>query len=201
MASPQSFSLPAAPLPLVVHPTERGPAALRISAALAVAGSEDGPGWLLRYRVEGDIDALSIPAPAAGSADGLWRHTCLEAFVQDGDGPGYHEFNLSPSGQWAAYRFSGERQRAFDDLPPKVGPSIDIERSAHAMTLHAWIPRALLPSHPTAIGLTAVIETQGGQVSHWALHHPRTERPDFHHHAGWTHQPALPAFPHAHLSA
>lgn len=194
MPSPQPFCLPAAALPLVVHPTERGPAGLRVSAALSVAGSEDGPGWLLLYRVEGDIDTLSIPAPAAGPADGLWRHTCLEAFVQDGDGPGYHEFNLSPSGQWAVYRFSGERQRASDDTPPKVGPSISVGCSAHSMALQAWVPRALLPAHPTTIGLTAVIETQGGQVSHWALHHPRTGRPDFHHSAGWTFRPALPPF-------
>lgn len=188
-------------LPLVVHPTERGPAGLSVSASLGIAGSEDGPGWLLLYRVEGDIDALTIPVPAAGPADGLWRHTCLEAFVQDGDGPGYHEFNLSPSGQWAVYRFSGERQRVADDRPPAVGPSISVERSAQSMTLHAWIPRTLLPPHPTAIGLTAVIETEDGRVSHWALQHPRDDRPDFHHRAGWTHTPGLPPFPHATPSA
>ena len=197
MPSPSPFSLPADALSLVVHPTEQGPADLSVSASLAVAGPADGPGWLLLYRVDGDIDALSLPAPAAGPADGLWRHTCLEAFVQDGDGPGYHEFNLSPSGQWAVYRFSGERQRVADDRPPVLGPSITVERLAHSMTLQAWLPQALLPSRPTAIGLTAVIETRGGQVSHWALHHPRAERPDFHHAAGRTHRPARPPFPHA----
>lgn len=197
MPSPSPFSLPADALSLVVHPTKQGPADLSVSASLAVAGPADGPGWLLRYRVDGDIDALCLPAPAAGPADGLWRHTCLEAFVQDGDGPGYHEFNLSPSGQWAVYHFSGERQRVADDRPPVPGPSITVERSAHSMTLQAWLPQALLPSRPTAIGLTAVIETRGGQVSHWALHHPRTNRPDFHHPAGWTHRPAPPPCPHA----
>ena len=65
------------------------------------------------------------------------------------------------------------------------------------MTLQAWLPQALLPSRPTAIGLTAVIETRGGQVSHWALHHPHDDCPDFHHAAGWTHRPARPPFPHA----
>ena len=201
MPSPQPFSLPAAALPLLVHPTEQAPAGLSISASLAVAGSEDGAGWLLFYRLQGDIDALAIPAPAAGPADGLWRHTCLEAFVQDGDGPGYHEFNLSPSGQWAVYRFSGERQRVPGDAPPPAGPSITTERSADLLVLQAWLPRALLPARPTAIGLTAVIETLDGQLSHWALDHPRDDRPDFHHPAGWTHRPALPPFPHAPPSA
>lgn len=189
--------LPTAALPLVIHPTEKAPAGLSISASLALAGSEDGPGWLLRYRIEGDIGPLVLPSAAVGAADGLWRHTCLEAFVQDGDGPGYHEFNLSPSGQWAVYRFHAERQRAPNDTPPSAGPSITTERSARSLVLRAWLPRALLPAHPTATGLTAVIESHGGQVSHWALHHPRGDRPDFHHSAGWTHRPALPPFPPA----
>ena len=185
-------------LPLVVHPTEQAPAALSLSASLTFAGSDSDPGWLLQYQVMANMSAITLPAPApAGPADGLWRHTCLEAFVQDGDGPGYHEFNLSPSGQWAVYRFSGERQRVADDRPPAVGPSIAVELSAQSMTLRAWLPHALLPARPGAIGLGAVIETPDGRVSHWALQHPRPDRPDFHHSAGWTHRPALPAFPHA----
>lgn len=193
--------LPTAALPLVIHPTEKAPAGLSISASLALAGSEDGPGWLLHYRLEGDIGALALPPPAEGAADGLWRHTCLEAFVQDGDGPAYHEFNLSPSGQWAVYRFSAERQRASDDAPPRDGPEIIAERSDRSLVLQAWLPRALLPAHPGAIGLTAVVETLDGRLSHWALHHPRADRPDFHHCAGWTHRPALPPFPPASPSA
>jgi hypothetical protein len=191
-------SPPAGPLSLLVHPTERGPAALSLSVSLSAATSDAGPGWLLEYRVLADISAIVLPEPApAGPADGLWRHTCLEAFVQDGDGPGYHEFNLSPSGRWAVYRFCGERQRVADDLPPEAGPSITMERSPQSMRLQAWLPHALLPARPGAIGLSAVIETRDGQISHWALHHPRDDRPDFHHPAGWTLRPALPAFPHA----
>lgn len=190
-----SDGLSAAPLLLEVHPSERGPATLSISASLAPVSSDDGQGWLLRYRLEGDVDVLAIPSPAAGAADGLWRHTCLEAFVQDGDGPGYHEFNFSPSGQWAVYRFSGERQRMPGDAPPPAGPTITTERSADSLVLQAWLPCALLPARPTATGLSAVIETRDGKLSHWALHHPRADRPDFHHSAGWTHRPALPPCP------
>lgn len=195
MSSAPPESLPAASLRLLVHPGEQGPAGLSVSATLAPVGSDDGPGWLLRYRLEGDIGALAIPPAAVGAADGLWRHTCLEAFVQDGDGPGYHEFNFSPSGQWAVYRFSAERQRAPGDAPPPTGPTITTECSADSLVLQAWLPCALLPARPTAIGLTAVIETLDGRISHWALHHPRTDRPDFHHSAGWTFRPALPPFP------
>ncbi|MDQ7744284.1 DOMON-like domain-containing protein [Hydrogenophaga pseudoflava] len=188
MSSASSDGLPAAPLPLLVHPSERGPAGMSVSVSLAPVGSDDGPGWLLRYRLEGDIGALALPSPAAGAADGLWRHTCLEAFVQDGDGPGYHEFNLSPSGQWAVYRFDAERQRLPGDAPPAVGPTITTERAHRSLVLQAWLPGTLLPARPTAIGLTAVIETVDGELSHWALQHPSADRPDFHHSAGWTHR-------------
>ena len=197
MPRPPATPMPAASLPLAVHPTEEGPTGLRVSASLA----DEGAGWRLLYRLEGDIGALAIPAAAAGAADGLWRHTCLEAFVQDGGGPGYREFNLSPSGQWAVYRFSSERQRATGDGPPAVAPSITTERAARSLTLQAWLPRGLLPERPGAVGLSAVIEPLDGPVSHWALHHPRADRPDFHHSAGWIHRPALCPVPPAPPSA
>lgn len=201
MSRAPSDHLPADPPPLRIHPNERGPADLRISVTLAQVSADDGPGWLLRYRLEGDIGALALPSPAAGAADGLWRHTCLEAFVQDGEGPRYHEFNFSPSGQWAVYRFGAERQRLPGDAPPAVGPTITTERADRSLVLQAWLPCSLLPSRPTALGLTAVVETLDGQLSHWALHHPRADRPDFHHSAGWTHRPPLspssPASPSA----
>lgn len=192
MSNAPPTGLPAAPLPLLVHPSERGPAGLRISVSLDLVASDEGPGWLLRYRLEGDIDALAIPLPAAGAADELWRHTCLEAFVQGGDGPLYHEFNFSPSGQWAVYRFGAERQRLPGDATPAVGPTITTERAADSLVLQAWLPQELLPMRPGAVGLTAVIETLDGQISHWALHHQRADRPDFHHSAGWTLRPVPP---------
>jgi hypothetical protein len=200
-ASP-SFALTGSAMPLVVNPGEQAPAGLTVAVSLADVISGPAPGWHLRYTVTGDADALAIPAPASpGPADGLWRHTCLEAFVQDGDGPGYHEFNFAPSGQWAVYRFRAERERATADSPPTTGPSITLERSPGSFILNAWVPHSLLPVRPTAIGLSAVIETRNGEVSHWALHHPRADRPDFHHPAGWTHRLDLSSFPNATPSA
>ena len=53
MSSAPSDGLPGAPLTLRVHPSERGPADLSVSVSLAQVSSDDGPGWLLRYRLEG----------------------------------------------------------------------------------------------------------------------------------------------------
>jgi hypothetical protein len=61
----------------------------------------------LTYRVEGDIAQLQLPQqkPPART-DGLWRDTCFEAFLRAPGSSAYDEFNFSPSGEWAAYRFA-----------------------------------------------------------------------------------------------
>src|SRR5690606_15924970 len=69
----------------------------------------------LDYRVAAELSQLCLPAPvvvagaAAGRADQLWRHTCLEVFVAGRGSQGYREFNFSPSGEWAVYDFSAYR--------------------------------------------------------------------------------------------
>src|ERR1700741_3862060 len=62
------------------------------------------------YRVEGDIAQLHVPArkPPART-DELWRDTCFEVFLRAAGSSAYDEFNFSPSGQWAAYRFDHYR--------------------------------------------------------------------------------------------
>src|SRR5262249_58742706 len=70
------------------------------------------PGGMLAlaFGLEGDLSRLRIPSVAEHRrGHDLWRHTCFEAFVaRDGD-TAYHEFNLSPSREWAAYAFRSYR--------------------------------------------------------------------------------------------
>ena len=47
-------------------------------------------------------------------AEGLWRTTCFEAFLREQGAQAYQEWNFAPSGQWAAYNFSGYRQGMTD---------------------------------------------------------------------------------------
>ena len=82
---------------------------------------------VLRYELRGDLEALSLPGPAAhpGRLDGLWQETCLEFFLAPPDSPRYWEFNLSPAGHWNVYRFRDYRQgmteaAAFTALPFSV---------------------------------------------------------------------------------
>jgi len=121
---------------------------------------------------------------------------CFEAFVGLADHAAYHEFNFAPSGQWAAYRFTAERQRdtSAEAAHAPVRPDIDVHLAPDSLRLIAWLPwHALpLPSPGVAweIGLSAVIETTDGALSHWALGHPAS-RPDFHHRGGWLRQSEL----------
>jgi len=98
------------PLALVCHPEYRGGAVRRVCARVRRI-----PEAILAvtYIVEGDLDRVRVPAPRPQRfADRLWRHTCCEIFIARRGLPGYHEFNLSPSGEWAAYAFERYRERA-----------------------------------------------------------------------------------------
>lgn len=158
------------------------PGAFTVDAS--AAPSADG-GLLLHYRIGGDLDGLRLPAGRPGGpADGLWRHTCCEAFVAAVDAPEYREFNFSPSGQWAAYRFAAYRERAADE-PPPAAPRIEFRRCPGGGELLARLAPAALPAGPALqLGLSVVLEAADGSLSYWALAHA-AERPDFHLRAGF----------------
>ncbi len=134
----------------------------------------EGPVLWLRFVIEGDVDEIEWPSPAAaGRADELWRHTCFEAFVSDDEG--YVEYNLSPSGQWATYRFDGYREgmRQADEV-------IAIDGMDGASDLVALEAKIELPPGAKRLALSMVIEGTDGVISYWAINHP-SDKPDFHH--------------------
>ena len=159
---------------------DRGPV-VRIEADIR----RRGPRTLaLVYELTGRMDALRIPPPAPPArTDGLWRRTCFEAFLGLDDRQGYLEFNLSPSGNWAAYGFTGQRT-GMAPLEEAAAPKIDVARTATDLTLTAALQIPELPGlpgdAPWRLGLAAVIEDADGRISYWALAHP-PGKPDFHH--------------------
>ena len=164
-------------LALRPHPTTPCPAL--DSVAASVEASADG-GLALRYRILGDAGRLRLPAPCPpGPADGLWQHTCCEAFIADAGGEAYREFNFAPSGQWAVFDFTAYRQRNAD-FRPAAAPCIVLAPQADGFALDAFLPAALLPAAARLVlGLTAVIETTDGARHYWALDHAAPQ-PDFH---------------------
>ena len=184
---------PAGGLALQAHPTSAGaaPQAVRAVQALDAALGWAADGALeLRFRLRAELAALRVPAPVAQptARDGLWQAMCFEAFIGTEAGPAYHEFNFSPSGEWAIYAFRAERVRNTA-APPWPAPTVACTRAAHELRLHARVARAALPAvdarAPWRLGLSAVLPAASdGALSYWALAHPGAQ-PDFHHRGGW----------------
>ncbi len=146
-------------------------------------GQDSWPGELrIRYRIDGDMKRLHLPPPEfARRADGLWQHTCFEAFLRPASGESYHEFNFAPSGGWAAYRF--DARRTGRSLPAMPAPPAHFMRHPLHCELTADIPVGLLPGLAGAaavdLGIAAVVESSDGGLSYWALSHGGA-KPDFH---------------------
>jgi hypothetical protein len=142
------------------------------------AGVERQEGGLsLKFVLRGDLERLRIPAPQPPrSVRGLWQHTCCEIFVAANDAPAYHEFNLSPSGEWAAHAFARYREGAMLSAP-ELDPRIAVRRGPGKLELDALIT---VVGERFLVGLAAVVEAADGSLSYWALRHPPGP-PDFHH--------------------
>ena len=143
----------------------------------------------LRYAVTDPSGALVVPLPASGARrDDLWKRTCFEAFICMPEGDAYFELNLSPSREWAAYRFDGFRA-GMAMAEGAVAPQLEWIPTRDGFELRALADLSGLVGLPDSsawrLGLTAVIEDGPDQLSYWALTHPPGVQ-DFHNAAGWT---------------
>jgi len=166
------------------------------SLVRGISASLPGPvdGWLrLRWRVTGAGALLVPPFAGHGRADGLWRTTCFELFVQPVGGDGYTEFNFSPSDRWAAYDFTSRRE-GMAERPMLRPPVCTIRAGRDLAIFDVALPWAALPAAGCTAGLTAVIEEAGGVKSYWALAHGGPA-PDFHDPACFTASLAAPIAP------
>jgi len=111
-----------------------------------------------------------------GRRDELWQTTCFEAFHRAGDEAAYREWNFAPSGDWAAYDFSGYRDGM--SKAEVAAPYIRLEDNFTWWALGATI--AVDADQAWRLGLSAVLEEKDGIKSYWALAHPPGDKPDFH---------------------
>lgn len=141
----------------------------------------------LVYSLENPNHKLLIPATAKpAQRDGLWQHTCCEAFIAIIGQPQYLEFNFSPSGEWACYAFSDYRKRTdWSDPPPpeihtiKTDTSLQLEATILLDTLPAIFQDQLLE-----LGISTVLEDKEQNLAYLALAHSQ-ETPDFHRREQW----------------
>ena len=165
---------------LKLHPDSRCLVAARVEVAVTRPRADR---LVLSYVVTGKISDVRLPPVVAPArTDGLWQHTCFEAFVRAAPGPSYYEFNFAPSTKWAAYRF--DSYRSGMRVAEIEAPAIEVRSGLDTYTLRASLELGRLPDLPPEalwrLGLSALIEDQSGGKSYWALAHP-PGKPDFHH--------------------
>jgi hypothetical protein len=166
---------------LKCHPHTLSSATTRVEVEVARphAGS-----LVLRYLVSGKIGDLRLPpVTAPARADGLWQHTCFEAFLRSPPQTAYYEFNFAPSTQWAAYRF-GRYRKEMRVATEFSAPRIELLSTSDCYALQVSLDvdgLSMLPREAGwRLGLAALIEETNGRKSHWALAHP-PGKADFHH--------------------
>ena len=160
---------------LIAHPAFPP---LEVSGVQARIIGRDADWLRLRWRVEGS-SCLVVPQFAGrGRADELWKTTCFEMFLSPLEGEAYSEWNLSPSERWNAYDFSGYRD-GMSERPVPREPACTMRLGSSFAIFDAALPNSALPDAPSAMGLTCVIEEEGGIKSFWAMDHGK-DQPDFH---------------------
>jgi hypothetical protein len=170
---------------LIAHPSTPSDAVRSLGVQLRA----EEPGVLVfQYSLDADMSRVRVPLSGAGErADALWKHTCFEAFVAPADAPGYHEFNFSPSLDWAIYRFSAYRE-GMSLAEIGGAPEISVCRGDDGLELQSAVGFGHLADLRDArhlrIALAAVIEDDNGRLSYWGLRHP-PGKPDFHHSNGF----------------
>lgn len=143
---------------------------------------------LFQYVLRAEMPRIRVPSgQPPGRADGLWKHTCFEAFIAVADASRYYELNFSPSGRWAIYSFSGYRS-GMSPTDVTEPPELDVRRFDDRLELDAPIRMSDLIAREGGrmlkLALTAVIEDDSGTLSYWALKHA-PGKPDFHHPDGF----------------
>lgn len=173
---------------LLPHPRLDQPALPGLVRELSVALAHATEALTLRYRLSGELSGLRLPEfRGPERTDGLWKHSCFEAFLGRDGSREYWEYNFSPSGAWAAYHFSNYREH-MAPFTRGAPPRMLRDDGADWMELEAVIDLSFLPGIADVsrlrLGLAAVIEDEARVLSYWALRHP-AEKPDFHHAAGF----------------
>ena len=166
------------------HPASAAGPVRELSVAVSRASKMQ---LALEYRLVGDLSRVRLPEPRPPvRADGLWRHSCFEAFIGHTPASHYWEYNFSPSGAWAAYHFTAYREGMaplMKGSPPVTSSRIGRDVFEFSVLLDlAWLARAP-DSTGLRLGISAVIEDRERTLSYWALEHPG-EKPDFHHPGG-----------------
>lgn len=178
---------------LICHPQTP---AFGVSSVIVDADQTRGdPGELIVEFHVTSSETLHLPEPSLSHrTDGLWRTTCFEVFIRPQGGDGYVEYNLSPSSDWAAYRFDGYRT-GMRNHEVRWEPEVWLTPTdSHRVSVYSELDAAVAVAAGARLALSAVIEEIDGTKSYWALAHGPGP-PDFHNPACFTATLPPPAAP------
>ncbi|MFN6353437.1 MAG: DOMON-like domain-containing protein [Cyanobacteriota bacterium] len=184
MSAPQGPVAPSEERGFALHPFEGSASDLGLQLVGQLA--RQGDHLRVSYQLSGNLDSVVLPPPAVEGprrCDGLWEHTCVELFLAAEGGQPYWEVNLAPSGHWNLYRLEGYRQGLAPE-PDRQELPFTVSHGAGGLevALELALPTELAQAcrqHPLRLGVTAVTEQRGGDLSYWALAHSGPEA-DFH---------------------
>lgn len=167
---------------LTCHPAQKPLAVTRVESRILTVTDN----WFrIRWRVDGSTRLVIPKFAGKGRADNLWQTTCFELFMKPTRGTAYSEFNFSPSERWAAYDFTDYRE-GMSERPFAREPNCVMRVGRSMAIFDVEVPRTQVLDPPCQVGLSAVIEEEGGVKTYWALSHEDPEKPDFHNAACFT---------------
>lgn len=132
--------------------------------------SATSTGCEAEFRLDGAVGSIILPeAGPSVRTDFLWKTTCFEIFWQPTGGTWYREFNLSPSGRWAAYDFDDFRTNSRDAPVDAISVACShSEANGKGELVLKTAIAAELPA-PAQVALNAIVEHQDGALQYWAL--------------------------------
>lgn len=143
---------------------------------------------VFQYVLRADMARVRVPETESSQrADGLWKHTCFEAFISAAGLAGYYELNFSPSGQWALYSFDGYRKGMSPvdiSTTPRLAVRVYDDRLELDAAVYLFDLGLAREGLALKLALSAVVEDDSGTLSYWALKHA-PGKPDFHHPDGF----------------
>ena len=136
----------------------------------------------IRFTVSGEIDQILFPSqsPNPSRRDELWKKTCFEVFFGPRGRVNYWELNFSPSGDWNCYSFDDYRAGMKAENRILVQP-IRFSEKTDRIEMETSVDISDLIESGSALeqSSNAVIESDRGELSYWAIRHAGTQ-PDFH---------------------
>src|SRR4026207_875348 len=92
---------------------------------------------------------------------GLWQKTCFDFFLAIRGEPQYWEFNMSPAGDWNAYRMDSYRRIGFREETAILRLPFEVWNEGGIFHLNVLVDLQpiLQPNRSLEFGITAVIQT------------------------------------------